>query len=62
VRLAFFPALLMFAAGCGGINASKSVSPLDFLMPGLLRAEPGAPSNSVPTGPLTAPVRQVAQN
>ena len=23
------------ATGCGGINASKSISPLDFLLPGL---------------------------
>jgi len=27
-------------AGCGGINASKSVSPLDFFMPGLIKATP----------------------
>lgn len=25
----------VLAAGCSGINASKSVSPLDFLLPGL---------------------------
>lgn len=25
----------LMAAGCSGINASKSVSPLDFLLPGL---------------------------
>jgi len=30
-------AALPLLAGCGGINASKSVSPLDFLMPGLIR-------------------------
>ena len=29
-----YPALLLCAAGCSGINASKSVSPLDFLIPG----------------------------
>ncbi len=36
------------AAGCGGINASKTVTPLDFLLPGaggllrggLLKADP----------------------
>jgi hypothetical protein len=27
-------ALVGFTAGCSGINASKSVSPLDFLIPG----------------------------
>jgi hypothetical protein len=30
----------MLAAGCGGISASKTVSPLDFLMPGILKADP----------------------
>ena len=28
-------ALLLVCTGCSGINASKSVSPLDFLLPGL---------------------------
>jgi hypothetical protein len=27
-------------AGCGGISASKTISPLDFLLPGILRADP----------------------
>jgi len=36
--------LLLFAAlgltaGCGGVHASKSVSPLDFILPGLLKNE-----------------------
>jgi hypothetical protein len=26
--------------GCGGVNASQTVSPLDFLLPGVLRADP----------------------
>jgi len=38
--LALFSALLLLAAGCGGINASKSISPLDFFLPGLLKADP----------------------
>lgn len=28
-------AIALFAAGCSGINASKSVSPLDFFLPGI---------------------------
>jgi hypothetical protein len=32
------PALL--CAGCGGISASRTVSPLDFLLPGILKNEP----------------------
>ena len=40
--------LLLLAAvlitGCSGINVSKSVSPLDFLLPGLhIRNDPPAP-------------------
>jgi len=38
-------AIALFAAGCSGINASKSVSPLDFFMPGVgsfLKVEPPA--------------------
>jgi len=27
-------------AGCGGINASQSVSPASFLLPGLMQATP----------------------
>jgi hypothetical protein len=40
--------LLLFAlllTGCSGINASKSISPLDFLLPGLhIRNDPPAPA------------------
>jgi len=38
--------LLLIAAvncGCSGINVSKSVSPLDFLLPGLLQNDPPRP-------------------
>ena len=38
-----FVALALISAGCSGINASKSVSPLDFLIPGgggFLKIEP----------------------
>ncbi len=34
-RLVGAMAMAAMAAGCSGINASKSVSPLDFLLPGL---------------------------
>ncbi|MGO8926702.1 MAG: hypothetical protein ACLQU3_07430 [Limisphaerales bacterium] len=41
------------ATGCSGINASKSVSPIDFLLPGLMQDSPGSPvlaleTNAVP--------------
>jgi len=41
----------VLTAGCSGINASKSVSPLDFLLPGL-HVRRAAPA-SEPPGPLT---------
>jgi hypothetical protein len=37
------------AAGCSGINASQSVSPASFFMPGLLKVEPQPPADSFPT-------------
>jgi hypothetical protein len=38
VAVLFFVAGLL--AGCGGIRASKSVSPATFLIPGFMKAEP----------------------
>jgi hypothetical protein len=35
---------MLVTAGCGGLNVTKSISPLDFFMPGLLKADPPAPS------------------
>ena len=31
-----FVLIALVATGCGGITASKSISPLDFLLPGLI--------------------------
>jgi hypothetical protein len=37
-------AALIATSGCSGINASKSISPLDFLLPGLhIQNTPPAP-------------------
>ena len=49
--------LVLLAAGCSGVHASKSVSPLDFLIPGgggLLRGLLYVPSPvpPVPTAPI----------
>lgn len=38
-------ALALGGAGCGGINASHTVSPASFFMPGLLKADP-PPTNA----------------
>jgi len=40
VRLAIAATGLLLGAGCSGINATKSISPLDFLLPGILKADP----------------------
>ena len=41
------PAVLaLVGAGCGGINASQSVSPASFFLPGILRADPPAATNA----------------
>lgn len=41
----------VLTAGCSGINASKSVSPLDFILPGLHVQRTTPPSG--PPAPLT---------
>jgi hypothetical protein len=43
--LAIPAVLALFSAGCAGINASESVSPIDFFLPGeghFLKADPPA--------------------
>jgi hypothetical protein len=43
LQLAMLAAIVVCAAGCAGINASKSVSPIDFFLPGIgsfLKADP----------------------
>jgi hypothetical protein len=56
-RLLTVLAAILPVAGCGGISATKSVSPLDFLIPGGgLLYQPDlrqAPTNSVASQPLT---------
>jgi len=41
------PAVLaLVGTGCGGINASQSVSPASFFLPGILRADPPVTTNA----------------
>jgi hypothetical protein len=53
-RLALCGGLLLLGAGCSGINASKSISPATFLLPGLLQADP-SPAHPDLTLPLAEP-------
>jgi hypothetical protein len=46
------------ATGCSGINASKSVSPIDFLLPGLMQNSP--PPLVIPTSTNSVPFRAQA--
>jgi hypothetical protein len=55
------PGLLLLCIGCSGINASKSVSPATFLLPGLLQADP-PPEHPEPAVPADEPGITVAQN
>jgi len=38
--LTLLAALPLLLTGCGGISASRTISPLDFLLPGLIKADP----------------------
>ena len=56
-----FALIAALATGCSGINASKSVSPIDFLLPGLMQNCPPSPlipiqTNTVPLLAQASPV------
>jgi len=52
---ALLAALALFGAGCGGINAGGTVSPLDFFLPGLLRND--TPTKVPTSSPVALPDR-----
>jgi hypothetical protein len=41
-----FVALALFTGGCGGISASHTVSPMDFLLPGVMKNDVGPGTNA----------------
>jgi hypothetical protein len=45
-------AVSLLTAGCGGISASRTISPLDFLLPGIIKADP-VPAPQNPVAPVT---------
>jgi hypothetical protein len=61
LRWALVPAVLLLCAGCGGLNATGSVSPASFLLPGLLKADP-PPAHPDSTLPAGEPGEEVAQS
>jgi hypothetical protein len=50
--LALVAALPLAGAGCGGVNASQSVSPASFFLPGLLKND--APTNAPAVTPAVS--------
>ncbi len=50
LRLVLLAALPLAVTGCGGINASKTVSPLDFFLPGLIKNDAPAKAPVLPVG------------
>jgi hypothetical protein len=57
LSLSLLTAVSLLTAGCGGISASKSVSPLDFLLPGIIKSDPATvPQNPVAPLPKTVQV------
>jgi hypothetical protein len=52
-------AVIALGAGCSGINASKSISPATFLLPGLMKNDVPAAQDSNPAAP---PAKLLAQN
>jgi len=40
IRCVFALMLLLLVVGCGGINASHSISPATFFLPGLVQTAP----------------------
>jgi len=39
-------AVALFGAGCGGISASRTFSPLDLIMPGLIKNDVSPATNA----------------
>jgi hypothetical protein len=60
VRLLCLCVGVVLLAGCSGINATHSISPASFLLPGLLQNDP-RPAQPDPLGPAEEPLNEVAQ-
>jgi hypothetical protein len=56
--LALLSAGPLLLGGCGGISASRTVSPLDFLLPGIMRNDP--PQTNAPVMVAERPVEIAA--
>jgi hypothetical protein len=59
LRLAMLAFVLWLGAGCSGINASGSVSPATFFLPGIMKADPPV-ANPAPVASVSVPMNQLA--
>jgi len=62
LRLGLLAALPLGAAGCSGVNASQSVSPLDFFLPGaahVMKADPPTTNSPVSFPEISTEVASV---
>jgi hypothetical protein len=41
-----FVALALLTGGCGGLNATQTVSPATFFLPGIMKASPAGMTNA----------------
>jgi hypothetical protein len=55
--LALLAAGPLLLTGCGGVSASQTISPLDFLLPGIIRANPA--QTNAPVATIQHPVEVV---
>jgi hypothetical protein len=62
VQLAFVSAVIFLGTGCGGINASHSVSPLNFILPGLMQNKPQDETAPMASAPQVEHGQTVAQS
>jgi hypothetical protein len=52
IRAAGLLVVIALGAGCGGIHASKSISPATFLLPGIMKNDtPAAQDSTLPAPP-----------
>lgn len=61
VSLAILAAGACLCTGCGGISATKSISPASFFLPGLMQADPATVIPPAAT-PASQPAVVVAQS
>jgi hypothetical protein len=60
--LLLFAALATLSTGCSGVNATGTVSPLMFLVPGLGQTGPAPGCTPVTATPSPEPVQILAQS